>query len=421
MSKFISIFILVSFTLIFLPEKVEAAYYSADLKKAINNECKKSVKEKKYSTKNECVKSIKSALEAQGIVSVQQVPNKEDQEYIEDICVFEIKLGALKYNECIYKAVNKILGIETETIEPPVLRKNIEKVEKNENDEEILKDDEEKFPVEVAMPKDLVKDLLEDVQEATFYVELAIKSTNEPIGRGSAVHIGDGLILTNCHVVTNYTCRRMELFEEMGFPDDVISLLTGEKNLETCYQNHGYTDDLSINIISVLENASDPKNENWFKDVPIIKEEILTDRCILDAGSNLKNKSPDLEYFENIKINDTVYAVGNPRGYIGKPTEGKITMKYNYPPPAMTDYEPWLKDSKVKYIETDAAIDKGNSGGGLYTKGGKLIGITSSCKVLGGPEVCYTLPSGEKYCDPYCNLKSPQNWSIPVEAFLEMM
>ena len=48
MSKFISILILVSFALIFLPEKIEAAYYSADLKEAINIECKKSVKEKKY-------------------------------------------------------------------------------------------------------------------------------------------------------------------------------------------------------------------------------------------------------------------------------------------------------------------------------------------------------------------------------------
>ena len=72
MSKFLSILILSLFTLLLLPEKIEAAYYSADLKEAINIECKKSVKEKKYSTKNECVKSIKSALEAQGIVSVSK-------------------------------------------------------------------------------------------------------------------------------------------------------------------------------------------------------------------------------------------------------------------------------------------------------------------------------------------------------------
>ena len=97
MSKFLSILIIISSALILLPERVEAAYYSADLKQAINIECKKSVKEKKYSTKKECEKSIKNALEAQGIVSVQQVPSKERQQYIEDICVFDIKLGAMRY------------------------------------------------------------------------------------------------------------------------------------------------------------------------------------------------------------------------------------------------------------------------------------------------------------------------------------
>ena len=41
MSKFLSILVLSSFILILLPENVDAAYYSADLKEAINIECKK--------------------------------------------------------------------------------------------------------------------------------------------------------------------------------------------------------------------------------------------------------------------------------------------------------------------------------------------------------------------------------------------
>ena len=71
-------------------------------------------------------------MEAQGVVSVQQIPDVERQEYIEDICVFDIKLGALKYNTCIYEAVNKELGIET--VDPPVL---VEKTQ-IENDEEVM-------------------------------------------------------------------------------------------------------------------------------------------------------------------------------------------------------------------------------------------------------------------------------------------
>ena len=61
-----------------------------------------------------------------------------------------------------------------------------------------------------------------------------------------------------------------------------------------------------------------------------------------------------------IKIHDTVYAIGSPRRFTGKPTEGKITMLYNYIPPGLhelTDFT--MQGIKVKYIETDAPVDKG--------------------------------------------------------------
>ena len=72
-----------SFFLIFISNNVNAKYFSADLKEAINIECKKSVKEKKYSTKSECERSLKTALETQGVVNVQQVSNKDDQDHID--------------------------------------------------------------------------------------------------------------------------------------------------------------------------------------------------------------------------------------------------------------------------------------------------------------------------------------------------
>ena len=411
MFRSIFLIFILSFFFVSLSDDLQAAYFSADLKEAINIECKKSVKDKKYSNKKECSKALKATLEAQGVVSVQQVPDIDRQEYIEDICVFDIKLGALKYNKCIYEAINKELGIET--VEPPVLVKN--QVESG-NDE-----DEEAPPVQVPMPKDLIKDLLNDVQASTFYVQLKTISDDSSLGTGSAVHIGNGIVFTNCHVVTNFQCRYIENFMDKGFEEKEVSNYFGFENIEQCYETHGYNDDLTINLISVNENAGDPNNSEWIKNVPIIKEDILSDRCILDIGDDKKIAFPQMGYYDNINISDTVYAVGNPRGYIGKPTEGKITMKYNFPPPAMINGAPWLEESQLKYIETDAPIDKGNSGGGLYTKSGELIGITSSCKILGGPEICSTLSDGSEYCQPYCNLNSPQNWSIPVEAFLDLM
>ena len=43
----------------------------------------------------------------------------------------------------------------------------------------------------------------------------------------------------------------------------------------------------------------------------------------------------------------------------------------------MTGYR--LLDYRLKYIETDAPVDKGNSGG-LFSSDGKLIGVPSLCK-----------------------------------------
>ncbi len=396
MSKFKSILILVSFTLIFLPEKIEAAYYSADLKEAINIECKKSVKEKKYSTKNECVKSLKGALEAQGIVSVNQVPNIEDREYIEDICVFDIKLGALRYNECLYKAVNNALGIEV--VEPPVLVKN---QEESGNDE-----DEEAPPVQIPMPENVINDVYNKVRDMTFYVILWKWNENEEewegAKTGSAVHIGDGMLVTNCHVATMF-CGF--IFDENS---DDYQMCT---NIKT-----------AIDVISVNENVSDFSNPKWFRDLEVIKEEQKSDRCIISTDDpNFDYPSAEMKYYSDLKIHDTVYAIGNPRGFIGKPTEGKITMLYNEIPPGiheMTSYR--LIDYRLKYIETDAPVDKGNSGGGLFSSDGKLIGVPSLCKTIGGPQEC-SLIDGEEQCESFCNLSAPQNFAIPIDMFLDIM
>ena len=365
MSKFISILILVSFASIFLTEKIEAAYYSADLKEAINIECKKSVKEKKYSTKNECVKSIKSALEAQGIVSVQQVPNKEDQEYIEDICVFEIKLGALKYNECIYKAVNDALGIEI--VEPPVLV-----IDDEEKDPEVP-------PKEIPMPKDVRVFVYEKVIPSTYFVLASKEIGGEiiPIGLGSAVVILEDTLATNCHVVAD---------EDDNF--------------------------LYVDIIHVDDNMDIA--ENWHYDVELLTSDFETDRCIITTKDKLNAPSVDFRDYKNLNMFEEVFAIGNPNGFVGKPSRGEITRLYDFLPIQMRDFF----RTQIPLIETNVPIDTGNSGGGLYDSKANLIGITSVCITLGGPEVCSDDGSD---CQRYCNKSSPQNFSIPITSYFELL
>ena len=56
----------------------------------------------------------------------------------------------------------------------------------------------------------------------------------------------------------------------------------------------------------------------------------------------------------------------------------------------------------------------------VYSSDGKLIGVPSLCDVIGGPQQCFDI-DGEKKCQTYCNLSSPQNWSIPIDMFLDIM
>ena len=396
MFRSIFVFSILSFFLIGISDDLKAAYFSADLKEAINIECKKSVKDKKFFNKKECSKNITAALVAQGVVSVQQVPDIDKQEYIKDICVFEIKLGALRYNKCVYEAINKVLKIET--VEPPVLVKN--QVESGNDD------DEEAPPVQIPMPKNIINEVYNKVRDTTFYVLLWKWDDNKEdwvgSGSGSAVHIGDGMLVTNCHVATLF-CGFM--FDENSSEYEKCT------NVKTV-----------IDIISVNENVADYSNPKWFRDLNVIKQEQKSDRCIINTDDPQFNyPSAEVKYFKDLKIHDTVYAIGNPRGFIGKPTEGKITMLYNEIPPGIHDMTGYrLIDYRLKYIETDAPVDKGNSGGGLFSSDGKLIGVPSLCKTMGGPQDC-SMIDGEEQCHAYCNLSSPQNFSIPIDSFLDIM
>ena len=107
--------------LILLISKVAISndYMSTELKKAIDLECKQSLKDNLFSSKAECENSLIESLNKVGIVSVTRVNDEEIQDDIEGICVFAKKRGALEYNKCVHKEVYAYLGIEI--IEMPLV------------------------------------------------------------------------------------------------------------------------------------------------------------------------------------------------------------------------------------------------------------------------------------------------------------
>jgi serine protease Do len=137
--------------------------------------------------------------------------------------------------------------------------------------------------------------------------------TKRAKGRGSAVAIGKHILATNCHIA------------------------------------------LSGNYLLVKVNEKPRVARLFYKD-----EE--KDLCLLEVPkadfTPVKMRNSD-----SVKIGEVVYAIGNPRGTERTLSKGIISNKH-----------------KVKggvWLQTDAQIHFGSSGGGLFDKSGQLIGITT--------------------------------------------
>ncbi len=80
---------------------------------------------------------------------------------------------------------------------------------------------------------------------------------------------------------------------------------------------------------------------------------------------------------KNLKIGQTVFAIGNPFGLQRTLTQGIVSALDRELP--TTSYR-----EVVGVIQTDAAINPGNSGGPLLDSAGRLIGVTSAIRSASG-------------------------------------
>ena len=71
-----------------------------------------------------------------------------------------------------------------------------------------------------------------------------------------------------------------------------------------------------------------------------------------------------------VRVGDFVIAIGNPLGELGGTvTDGIISAK---------DREITIDGQAMTLLQTSAAVNPGNSGGGLFDLGGKLVGVVNS-------------------------------------------
>ena len=182
-------------------------------------------------------------------------------------------------------------------------------------------------------------------KNADAVVEIVVSGTTQGMwgqlqlteGAGSGVIIRkDGYIATNYHVIQGANKVQVTLHNGDVYPAQII--------------------------------GSDPAN-----DVAVIKidEENLTSAVIGDSSK--------------VEVGDLAVAIGNPLGQLGgTATTGIISA---------LDRTLSVEGTTLTLLQTDAAINGGNSGGGLFNSMGELIGIVESkASAVGVEGLAFALP-----------------------------
>ena len=147
---------------------------------------------------------------------------------------------------------------------------------------------------------------------------------NRPNRRGTALGSGfiisdDGIVVTNNHVIENADQIKVEMFDGSILSAEVI--------------------------------GSDPK----------------TDIAILKIDSNERMPFVDFGDSNTLRVGDWVIAIGNPFGQGFSVSAGIVSARGRE-----------LNGRYDDYIQTDAAINRGNSGGPLFNTDGKVVGVNTA-------------------------------------------
>ena len=135
----------------------------------------------------------------------------------------------------------------------------------------------------------------------------------------------------------------------------------------------------------VIENSSEvivTTNDNKEYKAEIVGSDEVTDVAVLKINSNEKFEYILFGDSENSEIGQWVLAVGNPYNLNSTVTAGIISSKSR----DLNEYD----QINQSFIQTDAAVNIGNSGGALVNINGELIGINTAIQSMTGGFVGYS-------------------------------
>ena len=200
-----------------------------------------------------------------------------------------------------------------------------------------------------------------DIQRPDF-VEIAKKSINTVVHvKSSSSELG--------YSIEDFIFGRSQKRPQMGSGSGVI--ISSDGYIIT---NH--------HVIETAEDIQITTNNNQSYDAKIIGSDEQNDIALLKIETNDELPYAVFGDSDSTQIGEWVLAVGNPFNLTSTVTAGIISAKSrNLDPTGRTTQS---------YIQTDAAVNPGNSGGALINDKGELIGINTAIQTQTGSYVGYS-------------------------------
>ena len=113
----------------------------------------------------------------------------------------------------------------------------------------------------------------------------------------------------------------------------------------------------------------------------IVGRDPLTDLAVVKVGRRRRRRWPNSATPTTLAVGDPVIAIGSPLGLAGTVTTGIVSAKDR---PVRLQGGGSDTDAVIDALQTDAAVNPGNSGGALVDGTGAVVGINTAIRTLGG-------------------------------------
>ncbi len=149
-------------------------------------------------------------------------------------------------------------------------------------------------------------------------------------------------------------------FRQQGLGSGVIVQKTG-RTVYVLTNHHvaGTADEITINLYDGRSFSGTLVGSDSRKDLALVKFETAENIPVAKLGDS-----------NQTQVGDIVFAVGNPLGF-------ESTFTYGIVSAVGRTGGPGMEGNLTDYIQTDAAINRGNSGGALVNIDGEVIGINT--------------------------------------------